>query len=123
MIGESALLERLVDNLISNAVRYAPEDTEVTVEVKKAGDEVHLAVANGGEVIPESELPRLFERFYRRDPSRSRRGGGSGLGLAIVAAIAQAHGGSVEAKAPPTGGLTLVVRLPSELGALAGAVV
>jgi signal transduction histidine kinase len=110
--GEVALLERLADNLVSNAVRYAPEDSRVSIDVRPHDDSALLTVANGGDVIPESELPRLFERLYRRERSRNRRDGGSGLGLAIVAAIAKAHGGTVEAAAPPTGGLVMTVRLP-----------
>ena len=71
-----------------------------------------LQVANEGEVIGPDEVPRLFERFYRRGTSRSRRTGGSGLGLAIVAAVAEVHGGAVAATAPPTGGLVVTVTLP-----------
>jgi signal transduction histidine kinase len=113
VMGEAALLERLVDNLISNAVQYAPEDSTVAVNIRHDDGWTTLSVANGGEVISQTELPRLFERFYRRERSRSRRAGGSGLGLAIVAAIAKAHGGSVAAEALATGGLTVTVRLPS----------
>ena len=116
VVGEAALLERLADNLVSNAVRYAPQNSVVDVDVGLDGDWTLLTVSNGGDVIDQSELPRLFERFYRRERSRSRREGGSGLGLAIVAAIAGAHGGTAEAKAPPTGGLTVTVRLPSAPG-------
>ncbi len=87
VVGEAALLERLVDNLISNAVQYAPDDSTVDVDIAQDGGWTTLSVVNGGEVIPESELPRLFERFYRRERSRSRRAGGSGLGLAIFAVI------------------------------------
>jgi signal transduction histidine kinase len=112
-VGEATLLERLADNLISNAVSYAPGDSTVDVQLRHDDSWVVLTVANGGDVIDEVELPRLFERFYRRERSRSRRAGGSGLGLAIVAAIAEAHGGTAEAIAPSTGGLTVIVRLPS----------
>jgi signal transduction histidine kinase len=112
-VGEATLLERLVDNLISNAVSYAPGGSTVDVRLRQHESWVVLTVANAGDVIDEVELPRLFERFYRRERSRSRRAGGSGLGLAIVAAIAEAHGGTAEATAPSTGGLTVIVRLPS----------
>ena len=71
-----------------------------------------MRVANEGDVIDPRELPRLFERFYRRDPSRSRHTGGSGLGMAIVAAVADVHGGAVAAESPPGGGLVVTVRLP-----------
>ncbi len=111
--GDRALLERLVDNLVGNAVRYARADSVVTVEVGRRPDGAVLRVANAGEVIGPDELPRLFERFYRRGTSRSRRGGGAGLGLAIVAAVAEAHGGTASAASPAGGGLAVTVTLPA----------
>ncbi|MGD0996735.1 MAG: ATP-binding protein [Thermoleophilia bacterium] len=111
--GDRALLERLVDNLVGNAVRYAGADSVVTVEVGRRPDGAVLRVANAGEVIGPDELPRLFERFYRRGTSRSRRGGGAGLGLAIVAAVAEAHGGTASAASPAGGGLAVTVTLPA----------
>jgi len=112
-LGDAALLERLVDNLVDNAVRYATPGSVVRVAVgADAGGRVTLQVANEGEVIDPDEVPRLFERFYRRGTSRNRRTGGSGLGLAIVAAVADVHGGSVAATAPPAGGLVVTVSLP-----------
>ena len=110
--GDQALLERLVDNLIDNAVRYAPSGSVVRVRVDADDGKVTLRVANAGEVISPEEVPRLFERFYRRGTSRNRRSGGSGLGLAIVAAVAEVHGGVVSAEAPPEGGLIVTVALP-----------
>lgn len=110
--GDQALLERLVDNLIDNAVRYAPFGGVVRVRVDADDGKVTLRVANAGEIISAEEVPRLFERFYRRGTSRSRRTGGSGLGLAIVAAVASVHGGAVSAEAPPEGGLIVTVALP-----------
>lgn len=113
--GDEALLERLVDNLVDNAVHYSPPGSVVRMTVDRAeADQVVLRVANDGDVIAPDEVPRLFERFYRRGTSRSRRSGGSGLGLAIVAAVAAAHGGAVTADAPPTGGLIVTVTLPPE---------
>jgi signal transduction histidine kinase len=83
------------------------------VQVSSGEDDgVTLRVANAGDIIAPDEVPRLFERFYRRGTSRSRRRGGSGLGLAIVAAVAEAHGGRVSAEAPPKGGLVVTVTLP-----------
>lgn len=110
--GDQALLERLVDNLIDNAVRYTPSGGVVRVRVDADDGKVTLRVANAGEIISAEEVPRLFERFYRRGTSRSRRTGGSGLGLAIVAAVAEVHGGVVSAEAPPEGGLIVTVALP-----------
>jgi len=111
--GDEALLERLADNLVDNAVRYAAPGSVVHVQVSvDPGDQVTLRVANEGEVISPDEVPRLFERFFRRGTSRSRRTGGSGLGLAIVAAVAAVHAGAVSAEAPPEGGLVVSVTLP-----------
>jgi len=110
--GDEVLLERLVDNLVDNAVRYASAPSEILVDVHPAGDVVVLSVANGGDAIGADEVARLFERFYRRGTSRTRRAGGSGLGLAIVAAVAEAHGGTATAEAPSEGGLTVTVTLP-----------
>ena len=113
VLGDEALLERLADNLVYNAVRYASPESVIHVQVSMGEDDgVTLRVANAGDVIAPSEVPRLFERFYRRGTSRSRHSGGSGLGLAIVAAVAQVHGGRVSAEAPGEGGLIVTVTLP-----------
>ena len=113
VLGDEALLERLVDNLVENAARYASPAERDPMQVSRGDDDdVRLRVANAGDVIAPDEAPRLFERFYRRGTSRSRHSGGSGLGLAIVAAVAEAHGGSVSAEAPPDGGLVVTVTLP-----------
>ncbi len=111
--GDRALLERLLDNLVGNAVRYAPAESVITVQVVGRPDGATLRVANAGETIAPDEVPRLFERFYRRGTSRSRHSGGSGLGLAIVAAVAEAHGGTALADSPAGGGLAVTVTLPS----------
>jgi len=110
--GDPTLLDRLATNLIDNAVRYAPDGDKIRVSTSASPDGVTLAVGNGGEPIAADEVPRLFERFYRRDTSRSRRTGGAGLGLAIVAAVAHAHGGAARAEAPAAGGLVVTVTLP-----------
>jgi signal transduction histidine kinase len=110
--GDRALLERLIDNLVGNAVRYALPDSLVRVDTDRHPDGAVLRIANSGEVIGPDELPHLFERFYRRGTSRGRDSGGSGLGLAIVAAVADVHGGSYAAEAPAEGGLVVTVTLP-----------
>jgi len=110
--GDRALLERLVDNLVENAVKYAAAASLVETSLAVIEQTVTLRVANEGDEIAADELPHLFERFYRRGTSRNRRDGGAGLGMAIVAAVAEAHGGSVAAQGPPAGGLVVTVTLP-----------
>ncbi len=89
------LLEEAVVNLIDNAIKYSPPKTSIKVEAEQAGEQVLIRVRDQGRGIAMEHLPRLFERFYRVDPSRSRKVGGTGLGLAIVKHIAQAHDGWV----------------------------
>ncbi len=93
------LLRRVLSNLLGNATRYADEGSEVRIELTTVGvNRVELAVVNEGQTIAPSHLPRLFDRFYRSDPSRSQVDRNHGLGLAIVAAVARMHGGSVGAR-------------------------
>lgn len=94
--GHRQLLTQALGNLLSNAIRYSPEGSTVTVAAHRDGaDRFTLAVADEGHGIPPQHLPRLFERFYRVDKARSRELGGTGLGLAIVKHIALVHGGEV----------------------------
>jgi len=88
-------LAQVLHNLLSNAWRYTPEGGEVTVTAATRPEGVLVAVANSGEAIPAEELPRLWERFYRRERSRSRANGGAGIGLAIVKQLVEAGGGHV----------------------------
>jgi len=89
------LLEQALVNLLDNAIKYSPAGSLVEVEAERSGPEVLIRVKDQGPGIPKEHLPRIFERFYRIDPSRERKSGGSGLGLAIVKHIAQAHRGRV----------------------------
>src|SRR5690606_8387177 len=93
--GDRPMLRRALANLLSNAVRHAPEGGRVTVLLAPEGEQVCVSVENSGPCIPPEHLPRVFDRFYQVDPSRSRRGEGSGLGLAIVRSIVSLHGGNV----------------------------
>ncbi|MDR6559725.1 two-component system OmpR family sensor kinase [Arthrobacter pascens] len=117
VLGDEAKLRQVVGNLVGNALRYTPEGTpiELAVGVRTGEDgerRAVLEVRDHGPGIPDSEAPKIFERFYRSDTSRTRDTGGSGLGLAIVAAIVGSHGGSVRVNATEGGGATLVVSLP-----------
>ncbi|MFX5510245.1 ATP-binding protein, partial [Acinetobacter baumannii] len=85
-------------NLISNAIRYTPEERIIRVEATDVGNATILTVSNPGEGIPPDVVGRIFDRFYRADPSRSSASGSSGLGLAIVRSIMTLHGGEAAVK-------------------------
>lgn len=93
--GDPQMFRRAISNLISNALRYTPEGKAVTVSIREQESDFELVIENPGPPIPEEHLPRLFDRFYRVDPSRQRKGEGSGIGLAIVKSIVTAHHGKV----------------------------
>lgn len=103
---------QILDNLVSNAVKYTPEGGEIRVRWWAEGGEACVEVADTGIGIPEADLPRVFERFYRVDKARSRELGGTGLGLAIVKHLAHAMRGSVHAASRLGEGSTFTVRLP-----------
>ena len=104
------MIRVVVENLIQNAIRYAGPDSTCRVSVEREGPVAVLAVVDDGPGVRESELPRLFERFYRADQARTSRG--TGLGLAIVKHVVTAAGGTVEAASPPARGLEIVCRFP-----------
>ncbi len=106
------LLEQAVKNLVDNAVKYSDEKTKVDVVCTKSGGKIRIEVADQGPGIPKKHLPRIFERFYRVDPARSRELGGTGLGLSIVKHIAQVHNGRVEAQSTLGKGSTFTIVLP-----------
>ena len=110
LTADGRRLEQVFANLLENAIRFAPAGSEVLVRTRRDGAEAVLEVNNGGEPIPEQDLPRIFDRFYQADPSRSG-GAHSGLGLAIVSELVQAHGGRVHAASTREAGTTLSVRL------------
>ena len=93
--GDRLMLRRALSNLISNAIRHTPPGQTVQVSLTGRGDKAIVTVENPGTEIPAEHIPRLFDRFYRVDPSRQRKGDGAGLGLAIVKSIVDAHGGSI----------------------------
>lgn len=95
--ADSALVQRAIINLLSNAVRHADVSSTVRVAVNAKPVAVALSVANHGSPTPKDQLSRMFERFVRLDPSRTLSDGGAGLGLAIVSSIMSAHGGSAQA--------------------------
>jgi len=105
-------LSQILHNLLDNAVKYTPEGGRIEVAWRPTGGQVALTVTDDGHGIPEADLPRIFERFYRVDKARSRELGGTGLGLAIVKHLAQEMGGSVDATSTPGRGACFVVTLP-----------
>jgi signal transduction histidine kinase len=110
-LGDAGALRRLLLILVDNAVRYTPQG-EVAVQLLTANGNPQVRVSDTGIGIPEADLPRVFERFYRSDKSRSRDFGGAGLGLSIARRIAEAHHGSIEARSTQSRGSTFVITLP-----------
>ncbi|HVH30967.1 MAG TPA: ATP-binding protein [bacterium] len=110
-------LRQVVQNLLHNAVRFTPAGGHVTVLVRGvSGDQgqwVTVEVEDEGPGIPAEDLSRIFEPFYRVDPSRSRASGGTGMGLAVVKLLVQVHGGSVRVENRPSGGSRFIVQLPA----------
>ncbi|MFF1484184.1 sensor histidine kinase [Streptomyces sp. NPDC058319] len=106
-------LRQAVGNLVSNAVRHTPAGGTVTLSARVDGDEVVFAVEDTGAGIGAEDLPKVFDRFWRADRSRSRQSGGSGLGLSIVRKLAEAHGGTAHASSVPGAGSVFSLRLPA----------
>ncbi len=118
--GDRVRLRQIADNLLANVRAHTPPGTPAAVSVRADGDLGVLVVEDAGPGLTPEEQARVFERFYRADPARTRDAGGAGLGLAIVAAIANAHGGRAEIGSSARGGAELRVSLPL-LPALTGA--
>jgi two-component system phosphate regulon sensor histidine kinase PhoR len=109
--GDQAKLHDALRNLIANASTYAPAHTVIDVEAASTGHSVAISVSDRGPGIPEEDLSRVFERFYRVDKSRARDPGGTGLGLAIVKHLIELNGGAVRAENRAEGGARFVVEL------------
>jgi two-component system sensor histidine kinase SenX3 len=116
VFGDHAMLVQAVRNLLDNAVAYSPDGTHVGVGVRTRDGLVEIAVVDQGIGISAEEQDRVFERFYRVDPARSRDTGGTGLGLSIVKHVAADHGGDVQVWSQPGRGSTFTVRLPAAAG-------
>jgi signal transduction histidine kinase len=97
---------------VANAITYSPQNSTIGIEVTAAGGRVTIAVSDDGPGIPDEDLTRVFERFYRVDKSRARDPGGTGLGLAIVKHLVELHGGSVRVENRPGGGAMFLITLP-----------
>ncbi len=112
VLGDADRLARILDNLLDNAIRFAPEGSSVRVALRPAEGEVECSVGDCGPGIPPEDLPFIFDRFYRVDRSRDQHTGGTGLGLAIVKALTAAQGGRVSVSSRAGEGTTFSFRLP-----------
>ncbi|RJQ78052.1 sensor histidine kinase [Pseudonocardiaceae bacterium YIM PH 21723] len=116
MHGDRTLLVTALSNLVDNAISYSPVDSPVSVSRRQNGEFVEIAVTDRGIGIAVDHQQRVFERFFRVDPARSRATGGTGLGLAIVKHVAANHGGEVKLWSRPGTGSTFTMRIPCEPG-------
>jgi two-component system phosphate regulon sensor histidine kinase PhoR len=111
-VADPKRLEQVLTNLIDNAIKYCPPNSEIRVKWNEEADFIVLRVSDNGPGIAEKYLDRLFERFYRLDKGRSREMGGTGLGLSIVKHVMQRHNGTVNAESNLGEGTTFVCRFP-----------
>lgn len=111
--GDIALMERVFDNLIGNAIKYTPRGGTVTLAVLPGAPGVRMMVSDTGPGIAAEDMPRIFERFYQADKSRTMGAGGAGLGLAIAQRIVQLHGGEITVSSSPDSGTTFGFLLPA----------
>ncbi len=116
VVGDKDMLVTALVNLVENGIAYSSENTRVAIGVRTREEMVEITVTDQGIGIPEQELGRIFERFYRVDPARSRQTGGTGLGLSIVKHIVAAHRGQVTVWSSPGAGSTFTLRLPMHPG-------
>ena len=110
--GDPSKLHDALRNLVENAINYGPEESTIDVTAARTDVGVSLSVADCGAGIPPADMPRIFERFYRVDRSRTRDPGGTGLGLAIVKHLMELHGGRVSAENRAEGGALVTLHLP-----------
>lgn len=115
IVGNAALVYSIFRNLLDNALNYAGNGKTIEVKAQDDEEQWNFAFSDDGVGVPQEHLPRLFERFYRIDKSRSRKTGGTGLGLAIVKNAIQLHGGQISAKINDAGGLTFVFSLKKHI--------
>ncbi len=120
VVMDTRRVQRVMYNLVQNSIRHTPTDGTIHIRAQDAGEVVQVQVADTGEGIPETEIPRLFERSYRPDLSRSRLSGGAGLGLSIAKGIVEAHGGRIWVESAEGQGSTFSFTLPKAHPATAG---
>ena len=110
--GDDTRLRQVVGNLVRNALVHTPPKTPIDISLSTEDSVARLSVADHGPGLAADDIDRIFEPFYRADPSRSRDSGGAGLGLSIVSAVVTAHGGHVKVHETEGGGATFEVELP-----------
>jgi signal transduction histidine kinase len=111
---DSQRTEQVIGNLIGNSIRYIPDGSRVWLKLEQSFGAISLSVNDNGPGVPDEDLPYLFDRFWRKDKSRTRTSGGTGLGLAITKQLVEAQGGTIEARNLDEGGLQVVVRINLE---------
>ncbi|MGR9049096.1 two-component system histidine kinase PnpS [Halobacillus faecis] len=112
--GDSSRLKQVFMNLLTNAINYSGDEGEVTLEFQESENHVTIKITDNGVGIPEEEISRIFERFYRVDKARSRNSGGTGLGLAIVKHIVEAHEGTIHVESEVDVGTSFYVEIPKK---------
>jgi signal transduction histidine kinase len=112
--GDELRLEQVLQNLLSNAMKYSPAGGPITMRVERQAGEVSVSVADEGIGIPQASLPKLFQRFYRADNVDPQQISGMGIGLYVVRAIVELHGGRVEVASREAGGSIFTIYLPEK---------
>jgi signal transduction histidine kinase len=110
---DRALILRAVSNLVANAIAHTPREGTITLAVTNEAATIRIEVSDTGIGIPADALPKVFDRFFRVDPSRTKTSGGTGLGLAIVQSILSLHGGSAEITSQLGRGTRVTLRMPA----------
>jgi len=112
IMGDRARIEQVLMNIITNALKYTPDGGNIDIYGGRSGNDVCIKISDTGIGIPQDELARVFDRFYRVDKARSRESGGTGLGLPIAREIVTKHGGSIKIDSATDIGTTVTVTLP-----------
>ena len=114
IIADPQRVEQVIGNLVGNALHYVPEGGKVRITLEQAAGNVNISINDNGPGVPAEDLPYIFNRFWRKDKSRTRQSGGSGLGLAIAKQFIEAQGGRISAENLPEGGLKMQVIFPND---------